>query len=121
MFKKSFVIFFILIIIFCFIFLSFLTFFYKPPSLNLFDFNFDFHLNKSISLNGLVKNVVIKDNILFFEICQYSRCLDCVIFNFTSFQKDLVYKKSLDKSFLEVIGLLTEYNNKPEIIVYRLI
>ena len=121
MIKDKIFAFFIIIIIFSFLLLSYFSYFFKPAEINLFDYDQNKLIDKSISITGLIKNTDYKKDILFFEVCQYSRCLDVILFNPTSYQLDYIQDKSIDKTNLTIIGQFTIYNNKPEVIVSRLV
>lgn len=93
------------------------TYFYQPPSLSLLNDNSNY-LDKVVSITGSIKNLQEKNNVLQFQVCKYTRCIDSVLFNVSKFQESKIKSRSIDKQTTTVIGKLTEYNNSLEIMVY---
>ena len=76
----------------------------------------DKFLEKSVSLYGTIREPQIRNTHLFFRLCSGSSCIDCVIFNYKQFQKEIIFNTSK----IKVTGKYTIYNDLPEIIVNRL-
>jgi hypothetical protein len=100
--------------------LIFHTIFFNYHLLNFYEDN-TIYLDEVVKITGKVKDITLKENILFFKVCQYSRCLDSVYFNISKSKQDLFYDMQNSKLSYEFIGKYTLYNNKPEFIVYKLL
>jgi hypothetical protein len=77
-------------------------------------------INKTISVSGTISNISIKENILFFNVCEISKCLPAVLFNYSELQKselESAKSKNIEQS---LTGKYTLYNNSPEIIIYKI-
>ncbi len=94
-------------------------YFYNPPEIRLVNNNTDY-LDKVVTIKGIIKDVELKDNILFFKVCEYSRCLDCVIFNTSKNQTNNINSFTNSKNQIKLTGKYTLYNEKPELIVYNI-
>lgn len=101
------------------LFLLFLhTIFYTPKEISLLEDNTKY-LNKVVAIEGVLKNLNLKNNHLFFEICEFSRCLTLVYFNISSKNLELLNEANLKNKTVKVIGNLELYNQKQQIIVYK--
>lgn len=94
------------------------SFFFKPPVVSI-DKDFEKHLDKVVLVSGTIKEVSLKENNLFFQICKYSRCVKVVYFNASKNEIDVLNKASLRKQEVKIIGKVTLYNDQPEIILYK--
>jgi hypothetical protein len=96
------------------------THYYSPKTFSVYEFihlqDTDNYLEKTVSLFGTVRDPIIKQNHLFFNICSGSTCVLCVVFNYNDLQKNLVFNNKK----IKVSGKHTIFNNKKEIIVQRL-
>jgi len=95
------------------------TNFYEPPSLNLLKDNSKY-LDKVVSITGSLKNLQTKNNVLLFQVCKHTRCVNCVLFNANKFQESKIKSQTINKLDITIVGKLTEYNNSLEIIVYEI-
>lgn len=100
--------------------LSIYTYYYSSPSFSVYDFvhltDSDKYLEKTMSLSGTIREPIIKENHLFFELCSGSTCVFGVIFNYKDFQKQIIFNNQT----IKVTGKYTIFNNQKEIIVSRL-
>lgn len=91
-----------------------------PTEISLFEDNSTL-LEKKVSVSGTIKNITPNNNHVFFKICQYSKCIDAVYFNISKTNLVFLEKSYLENNKIEVVGKLTFYNNKLEIISNSLI
>jgi len=94
------------------------TFLNTPLSLDLTKDNTE-NLEKVVSVSGTIKNFNLKKNNLFFEVCNYSKCLTAVYFNISKSNLELIENIHLSNKQIKVTGKYTLYNDKKEIIVYK--
>ncbi|MFH0906029.1 MAG: hypothetical protein V1824_01680 [archaeon] len=111
-------IFLIFLVIISLISLLFASYFYTPQfvSLDKLYSSQPVYLEKSISTSGSIRSLSFQNNMAFFDICQGYKCIPSIIFNVTNNQKEIIntYTK------VKVIGRLTNYKNKNELIIYKI-
>ncbi len=94
------------------------TFFYTPLEISLLENN-TLHLEKVVSVSGNLKNLELKENNLFLEACNYSKCLKAVYFNISKNNHELLNNAYLYNKQVKLTGKYTLYNKKEEIIIYK--
>jgi hypothetical protein len=94
------------------------TFFYNPKEISLLEDNTKY-LDKVISVSGTIKNYNLRENNLFFEVCNYSKCMPVVYFNVSKNNSQIIKDIYLLKKEIKVSGKYTLYNQKQEVILYK--
>ncbi len=115
---KSFNYFLIILTIIGLLTLFLYTFFYSPKEISLLEDN-KLYLDKVILLSGTIKNYSLKENHLFFSVCNYSKCVPVVYFNVSKNNSNKIYAAYLEKKTVKVTGKYILYNQKEEIILYK--
>lgn len=94
------------------------TSFSTPLEISLLDNNLE-HLEKVVLVSGTIKNFTPKNNHLFFEVCNYSKCLKAVYFNISKNNLSFLESAYILNKSINLTGKYTLYNDKPEIIIYK--
>jgi hypothetical protein len=94
------------------------TFFYNPKEISLLEDNTKY-LDKVISVSGTIKNYNLRENNLFFEVCNYSKCMPVVYFNVSKNNSQTIKDIYLLKKEIKVTGKYILYNQKQEVILYK--
>lgn len=116
--SKKFNIFLIIFLLLGFVLFFLKILFYSPPLISLLEDNQGF-VEKVVNVSGTLKNIEVKDKLVFFEVCELSRCLDVVYFNPSKKNKELLGNASVLRKKILLNGKLTIYENSLELILYK--
>lgn len=94
------------------------SYLYKPTEITVTK-DLSNYLNKVVSISGNIKEITLKENNLFFNICDFSRCVKIVYFNPSKNSKDIINSAYANKKKINVTGKVELYNNEFEIILYK--
>lgn len=96
------------------VFLFIFSFFFLPISSSVISISSspESFLEKRVSVSGRISNIFFKDNFAIFYISDLGS-VKCVLFNPSSFQKNLIRANF----FVSVSGKFTKYNDEYEIVV----
>jgi len=106
--------------IFGIIFLLFLITFFNPTKITISDVLSGKFDDKVISISGKLQNINYKNNIYFFNLCNFSICVPSVLFNPNNYQKEIIELYYKSKKEITITGKVTTYNSNNEVIVYDL-
>ncbi len=73
-----------------------------------------------VSTSGIIKELAVKDNLVQFQLCEYSICIQAVLFNPSNSQLDVLNNLSITKENTRLSGQYKLYMDNPEIIVYNI-
>lgn len=76
-------------------------------------------LEKVVIVCGNLKQLELKNNNLFFKICDRLVCLDAVIFSISKKEYTTLNSNYLNYEKICLKGKYTIYNSEPELIVYN--
>ena len=91
--------------------------FFQPRQVSISQISF---LNNQdvISTHGIIKNLKVDTSYLSFELCEYQKCINSILFNPNKSQLKLITLYNLSKDTINFTGKIEVYRENIEFIVY---